>query len=665
MANSFTPITKISVFVTAGNTERIGLNYQDNSKLGVSGERRFDADGNPIENPGLLTSRNGGLHYDTKWNNKKETINLNYILKHLAANLAQTTLRQNNLPGEAINGNESMNGNNVNSGQRFDATYNANYNTSTVFKIAFNGSLNHSTGLSNYLTRNTVGNNINLNRSNRTQTNAGDQQAFTLTLSLQRKFKKAGRSLSGSIDQSLNRNRSNDYVYSANDFYNTTGVLDSTTIIDQHKPGFCKGYSFESYISYNEPISKSLSLSLYYSTSFNNSSNNRESFNKSALGKYDLRDNIYSNNIHTDLLRNQLRSDFYYQKDKISIRFNGSVVLTNQKQADLNTGKEYNRNYLNWTTGASYQYAISARKSFSFGYFGFVEQPSIEQIQPIKSNIDPLFITSGNPDLKSYLTNHFTGTYRSTKPLTGSSFSISAGYTLYSNTIVYKTVTDVAGKTVAQYVNLQGKSPMSYSFNFNSGKKLKRSDISINLSWGSNGYLNYNYINSAINKNQRLQFNFLVGALKTKVNKYDFNVRWGPTYYINSSSLHPELKNNGFGIKGENTLNIYLPGKMQLGTVVNYNYNQGSKAFNYNDAISVLSFDAAINKRFLKKENLVLSFSGNDLLNQNMGYKRNMSASNIFSQTTTNVVNRYLMFSITWDFIRKGKVISAPATPQN
>jgi len=63
--------------------------------------------------------------------------------------------------------------------------------------------------------------------------------------------------------------------------------------------------------------------------------------------------------------------------------------------------------------------------------------------------------------------------------------------------------------------------------------------------------------------------------------------------------------------------------------------------------------NASLIKTFFKADNLKLSLSANDLLNQNSGFSRYAGAS-IITQTKYNTIKRYFMFSVTWDFNKMG-----------
>ena len=55
----------------------------------------------------------------------------------------------------------------------------------------------------------------------------------------------------------------------------------------------------------------------------------------------------------------------------------------------------------------------------------------------------------------------------------------------------------------------------------------------------------------------------------------------------------------------------------------------------------------------LKKDVLQVRATGNDLLNQNIGFNRAVN-SNFISQNTYNTIKRYFMLSLVWNFTKAG-----------
>jgi len=133
--------------------------------------------------------------------------------------------------------------------------------------------------------------------------------------------------------------------------------------------------------------------------------------------------------------------------------------------------------------------------------------------------------------------------------------------------------------------------------------------------------------------------------------KYDFNINFGPSYNYGESSLQPDQNNNGWGMNGRYSFNIYLPWKFQVSSEGNYMYTAATQSFN--EDFERFIVDASVSKKFLKDETLRFSVGVNDIFNQNIGFNRSASSTYI-TQNRYTTITRYLMFSLTWDFNKMG-----------
>ena len=136
-----------------------------------------------------------------------------------------------------------------------------------------------------------------------------------------------------------------------------------------------------------------------------------------------------------------------------------------------------------------------------------------------------------------------------------------------------------------------------------------------------------------------------------KEKKIEFGFNGGPTYTISETSLQPNVNNNGWGAQGGLNGTIYLPGKFQIGTYSDYQYSAATTSFHQSYTRTNLS--VFIIKTFLKGDNLSMELWGNDLLNQASGFSR-VAQANVITQTLSNTLKRYFMFTINYDFTKMG-----------
>ncbi|WP_316810354.1 outer membrane beta-barrel family protein [Pedobacter heparinus] len=669
MFNAFKGKQKFSVYGIAGNTGQTGLGWGDKDKYGSSdmqvsddGGFYFNGGGDDLENyngryngQGIPSAYSGGLHYENKWNSDKEIINSNYKIGSISVEGTRDNLTQNNLPSGLINSSSNQKFDNFMFRQKLDATYTISLDTSSTLKVSVNGTLKNSKTRDDFTSSSSREDNSPLNSGIRSLSNDGDQQLFNATALWTKKLKKKGRTLSVNLSEAVNKNDTKGFLNSTNEFFNEQGTRDSIQTVNQYKTNHSTSSVFNTNITYTEPLSKTLTLAINYALNVNNSNSNRKSFNQSASGQYDVFDSQFSNDFSLDQLSNQGGATFNYNKKKTIITFGTKVSAVDFKQFDAYTDQTFKRDFINWNPQATFQYRFSQQKSFRLSYYGNTNQPRIDQIQPVRVNTDPLNITLGNPDLKPSFRSSFNASYNSYKILTDQYIYVSGSYSFTTNPIVNNTKTDDAGKNTYQSFNLTNRDPYNFYFYGSSSRKIKSIALNVGLNLQVNGNVNYNMVSTEtkteLNTSKSYSYSGGLSLSKYKEKKYSFWVSGGPSYNVISSSLQTRTNNKGLGVQADGSFNVFLPGKIDIGTDANYQF--AAKTQTFNEDLERFIWNANISRKFFKAENLKLVISGNDLLNQNVGFSRSAN-NNMITQNSYTTIQRYFMASLVWDFNKMG-----------
>ncbi len=463
-----------------------------------------------------------------------------------------------------------------------------------------------------------------------------------------------GRNYSLNLSGTFNDKQSEGYLYSKNEAFNADGTLKESVITDQFKTNNIKSSLVSANFTYSEPINKKLSVIINYGLSLNSGTADRKSFNASAPGRYDALDVQFSNNFTTDQLSNQGGAIFSYKGKKTVL--NGGLKVNNisYDQFDEYNDIRYKRKFLNWMPQARYQYKFSQYRSISLGYNGRTSQPSVSQLQPVKVNDDVLNIPIGNPELKPSYSNNISIDYNSYKVISDQYLYGYGSFNFTNNQIVNNTVFDInTGKSTYQFINLKDKMPYNFYMFTEYSRKIKGIDISANFGINVDGSNSYNYVNQVLTKTKSNSYGFTAGINKYKEKKYQFNLRFGPSYETQESSLNEDVNSNGLSTNGYGSFTVYLPGKFQISSDANYRYT--AKTASFDQSFEQTIINSSISKTFFKTDNLKLSLAGNDILNQNRGFSR-YAGSGVITQTKYNNIKRYFMFSVIWDFNKMGGV---------
>jgi len=294
-----------------------GLEVGDGGEIYFNGGNRDDLesfDGH-YSGEGQPLARTAGVHYDTKWDGDKQTINTNYKISSIIVDGTKNTLTQNNLPETFINSNSDQRFHNQMLRQKADAVYQLKIDTSSNLKLTIEGTKKSSDTDDQFLTTSSRKDSSLLNKNDRSIINHADQQKFNASIFYNKKFKKVGRTFSININESWDHMETKGYLKSEIDYFNINTVLDSMRKIDQYKTTLNESAVIHSNIAYSEPITKSFVLLLNYGIGINNSRSDRRSYNKSPSGRYDILDDTLSNNFKLNQLSNQVGLIFNYKKN--------------------------------------------------------------------------------------------------------------------------------------------------------------------------------------------------------------------------------------------------------------------------------------------------------------------------------------------------------------
>src|SRR6185503_8762062 len=127
----------------------------------------------------------------------------------------------------------------------------------------------------------------------------------------------------------------------------------------------------------------------------NNSNSERNSFNKTSDGKYSDLDTLYSNDYAFNVLTHRGGLSYSLFQKKIKFNAGTNVGFTSFNQKDMHTDSSIGRKFVNWYPQANFSYNFSQQRRVFLRYNGNTQQPSIQQIQPVLTNDDPLNVSIG------------------------------------------------------------------------------------------------------------------------------------------------------------------------------------------------------------------------------------------------------------------------------
>lgn len=481
---------------------------------------------------------------------------------------------------------------------------------------------------------------------------SGNTDNINSSVFYSRKLNNKGRILSFNLNGGTRKNNSNGTNYSTTSYQ---GVADPK-VIDQELFIDNTNNNWGLMASYVEPVGKGNSIQISYTISGNHSDNNKNTYKRNPEGEYTVIDTAYTRKSVTKYLNQRFNIGFQSIRDKYeyTVGFNidpsHSSSVTSMRDSTI---EDQSQQVLNFSPTLRFSYKPKENISFDFDYYGISSQPTLRQLSADTTIIDALSKVYGNPNLKASYDNNFNMYFQKSNYEKGSFFILSMGGNYIVNKIVDVTTIDNNGNTESSYKNVSGNWGLNGGLMFSTPLRNKKFVID-NSSYG---YLtrNIGYSNGVRNltTNLALTQKFSIAYKGDKVNqRLQLNLAGNITRNSLPNQTGLNTANYGF----DSSTSITLPYDINIQNTISYTYNYGySKEFKNTE----LLWNASISKKFLKKKQLTAKVQCYDIINDRNNVIR-MVTGNYISDTRTNMIGRYILFSLSYKFnIMKGGNSSA------
>jgi len=673
MANAFKGKRRFSFYGIMSSTGKTGLGWDESSKYGDNNTTTFVMDdGNTaigigsyddfgsVYGQGIPKSWSAGINYGNKFDEDRKNLNGSYKYGKIITEGTGRTVSQSILPDTLFFNNQTSSTYTDKYRNTLNGTYDWAFDSSFSAKLTLSAYKGHTETHSIFSSEalNALSNPVN--RSNRTTSSIGNDQAVNSTLLLRKKFKKPGRTLSLNIDQRYKENHTDGFLYSVNNYYDKTSLPFSSDTTDQEKLNTSIYHAVSGKLSYTEAITKLLTIELNYGLGKTNTESGLLSYDKGAGGKYSNLNKTFSNDYAYDVLSNSAGTMLRYNTKKMSLFGGGDIARSDIQQKDLIKDSTLKYAYNNFFPRAGLIYKFNSNRRLNINYSGNTRQPTIQQLQPVADNTNPLNIQVGNPDLKQEFNHNIYFNYNDYRVLKERGININGSYGVTSNAIRSNITTDSIGRTRTQYVNMKGN--YNYRGRFGYNQKLTKiwKGINFNTSYSFYESVGSSYVNGRLNESHSGNHSISIGFSKFKENMFDLYTGNSFTYNTSNSSIRPDVNNNYWSINGYMGLNIQLPGKFEISQSVSANFRQKTPVFPTNT--NVINWDAYIAKKISKDKKSEIRFSAFDILDQNKGVNRNTGTTTV-TETTYETLHRYFLVSLIWNFTKNGAAAAPGGAP--
>lgn len=607
-----------------GGAVRIEFNRNDQSAIPLNMGGR---------NKGLMTSYAGGANINQMFNKKTE-LNANYFFNGLDHELNETTDRINFLPGGDLTYNQVSKQNNSNMNHRLNAVLDHKIDSLNSLKLTTAFNWNETDVHENGASQNLNAEGEKENGSVRNTDYEGSTGTFNSNLLWRHRFGKKGRTFSANGSIGVVQSDMNGNQESVNTFFGTT---EETKQFVQQSVQRTDNWNYAVSLTYTEPLGGRKYIEGNYSY--------RQNVNDVDRKMYDVNNGEL---VLNPMLSNKYQSDYRYQRGGINFRINRAkynlTVGTSVQQTDLkgdlmSLDTTLSKSYTNVLPSVRFNYDFSGSKNLRVDYETSIQEPTIQQLQPVVDNRDPLNLTVGNPNLRpAYVQNwriHFT----SFSPMNFISFfgMLNAYYT--TDAIVTSQNYTENGVRISRPVNVDENLRINANatFSFPLQKIKSRFGITANSTYQDGS----NVVNDEVS--DILQTS-LGGTLR-------YNFRYKEIFEINldanftRQSTSYEFDTNAdqlfFNKTYTGEINYSFFQNYSFQTVMEYLVYEG-KTNAYKQEIPL--FNVSISRFILKAKSGEIKISVNNILDKSIGISQQADV-NYFERTVSNSLGRYVMFS--------------------
>lgn len=602
---------------------------------------------------GGVTSANGlGLNYVDQWGEKWK-ITGSYFFNQSDNLTQQQTDREyfeSVLPGMTYSEYQENSMKNWNHRFNMKLDYQMTERTSLQFRSTLSFQNNDSYGL-------LQGQNlVNGTTDSETETTSmGKSNAYNIgaDLMLRHRFLKEGRTLSLMLSGKMSNTDGDTYT----DYLNTLYGLELSPVTDdysQWKQTMNRQYTLRSNLSYTEKLTDNLQLQLGYKMSYTDSENDKKTYDRSAVTDlYDQLDESLSNEYQSGYLTQAGNVGLRYRAGKLSAMLGVDAQWANLK-GDLVYPQPdgLSHNYFSVLPSFTLRYSLDRTNSFQLRYRSRSSSPSVTDLQNVIDNSNPLFLSTGNPNLDQQVSHTANLRYlRTTK--SGHTFIAMVGATIQQDyvadsTFVAKedialspTVTLNKGSQFTRPVNLDGYYSLQSMVTYGFPVDFIRSNINFSL---SANYANVPTIFDGVESRTRelnLIPKLIIGSNISK--NLDFTASYSAGINKVFSSLDSAAGSDYVTHTAAAKLGWTFFWELTFRSTFNYigytGLDTGTEDY--------FLWNLSLGKKFLKNNAAEIRIEAFDVLKQNQAFTHR-TGSNYYDYVNSNVLQPYAMISFVY-----------------
>ncbi len=484
----------------------------------------------------------------------------------------------------------------------------------------------------------------------------GNSSGNTLTgrLTLRHKFAEQGRTLSLELNGSTNKKSGTSTLTSLAEYFQSPANANDT--LNQHSTSLTEGNSLSARFVYTEPIAENTQVQFTYNPSRTKSTadNRRFSFNTTNQLYTDLDptlSNTYNNVYvtHNGSIGYRMRETGFNIMADVAVQ---SATLTGEQMYPFTSSVR--KTFFNVLPSATINYSYSDQSNLRVSYRTSTRAPSINQLQNVVENSNPLLLSTGNPTLKQSFSHSLMSRYSITSAERSQSTFLLLALTYTGDYIATASLAAARDTIGIGGVPLSRGTQLSYPTNldgywnmrtfFTHGFPLEFVASNLNLNAGYTYARTPGLVNNVRNVSNS---SALSGGLVLSSNiseEFDFTLSYNGTYNIARNSLQTTLNNTYFSHTASLRLNLTsTDGLVFRNEIFNSLYSGLGTGYNQNYVL----WNMSIAQKMFESKRGELKFGVTDLLDQNTSVNRNVTETYV-EDLQNQVLGRYFLLQFTY-----------------
>ena len=641
--NRFSNRSQFSLISSLNNINEQAFTINDYIKLNgglsslMNGGGTLELDGSDalfFQDPdkGFTNTQNVGVNFNYDFSDKT-ILRYNYFYNYLDKRQERNVSSINFLEDSEFVSEEAGLAKNKQSNHRFDTKLEHSF--SPFRKLSFKNNVRFTkSNNSNQSLKRTFVNGNDLQNQNQTNFfGTSNKTQWNSELIYKHRFKKPGRNFISSFTFFRDWNNRSSDLDAENGFPMQQMNIGDTLLQNQIQDN--DQFGIGATLKYIEPIGKKKYLELNYELEDSKSDAAKDIFDiyEAVATKNEGLSNAYQRRFQAHKIGFNIKKN----TKKVKLTLGGKFQNTTLKNEILSEAIQFNRNYQHFLPNAQFQFDLGGAENLRANYSTRIRVPSVQQLQPVINNANPLRIYIGNPTLIPAYTHQFNLSYMKFNQFSFTSFfgNINASYT--SNSITETKAIDSLFRETVSPINTEKEFRVSTNFNFSN--PLKFIDAKIQLDANLLYQNGFTILNNVENSTNRWINTFGVNLENRNKKWLDILVGFSLTQNSNTYSISKNFNNQFLNESYFIDLNISLSKSLRFNSKFDVQ-KFGGAVFNDNQNIKL--WDLSLKHQILKDKRAEISFSVNDVLDQNKGINRFANLNTISNEQILSL-GRYFM----------------------